>query len=352
MNKKDKIKNKRKTHIIKNKGLRRVCAVICLVFGLFTVCLLFARSSPRLTASAAATTVNVPENSYIISPSRAPMFYVDWANYNQVCSLVVTPTLFISRSGYYVSFGGNIYKLEVASGGSFVPPNAVYIESPYIKTTSGSTPISPTISDKFGFGAWITSGSYTSTDTYDKLISGSIYITQVDFTVLIVGISTDWTNYSQYSAWVHDKELDLDYEACIFRFNRQSSNYPFPSGFDSYTYNSSTDSNNYFSYVVTYNGLSTSSQEYQAGFQAGKSEGYSSGYSAGNTAGEKSGYNTGYQAGLSDNLNTVTPWQHIVNAVDWFFKIEILPGVKISLILSIGFGVIMLGFAIKVFLGG
>ena len=190
MPKKDKVKNKRKTHIIKNKGLRRVCAVICLCFSLLAVVLLFTRSSGDLKVSAASTTVVVPENSYIISPSRAPMFYVDWANYNQICSLVVTPTLFISRSGYYVSFGGNIYKLEVGSGGSFQPPNATYCESPYIKTTSGSTPITPTVNDKFGFGAWITSGSYTAVDTYDKLIAGDIYISRVNFNVNIGGISS------------------------------------------------------------------------------------------------------------------------------------------------------------------
>lgn len=349
---KTKNKNIRKIHIIKRRGLRRICAVVCLCFALLAVALPFSRASGKLTVSAASTTVVVPENSYIISPSRAPMFYVDWANYNQICSLVVTPTLFISRSGYYVSFGGNIYKLEVGSGGSFQPPNATYCESPYIKTTSGSTPITPTVSDKFGFGAWITSGSYTAVDTYDKLIAGDIYITRVNFNVNIGGISSLWSNYSEYQVWVYDKVLELDYQACIFRFNRQSDSYPFPTGFNSYSYDSSTDSNDFFSYVITYNGLSTSSQEYQAGYQAGKSEGYSTGYSAGNTAGEKTGYNTGYQAGLSANLDSVTPWQHIVNAVDWFFKIEILPGVKISLILSVGFGVLMLGFAIKVFLGG
>ena len=56
-------KNLRKTHLIKNKGLRRVCAVVCLCFALFAVALPFTRSRGNLTVSAASTTVVVPDVS-------------------------------------------------------------------------------------------------------------------------------------------------------------------------------------------------------------------------------------------------------------------------------------------------
>lgn len=352
MNKKEKIKNKRKTHIIKNKGLRRVCAVICLVFGLLTVCLPFSRSSPCLTVSAAATTVNVPENSYIISVSRSPAFYVSWANINSISTLTISPVLYISKSGYYVSFGSNLYKLPIASGsvsGNSAPSNAVYIESPFYRTVQSGTPVTPTVEDKFGFSGFMNALSQDPESLYNKLINGEVVIQSVELMISCQNQGSTWTNYSEFTILVNSPSGG-SVKGSAFTFVRTDSSMPYPSNYTNYLYTSGQDE--FFSYVVTYNGLSTSSQEYQAGYQAGKSEGYSSGYSAGNTAGEKSGYNTGYQAGLSASLDTVTPWQHIVNAVDWFFKIEILPGVKISLILSVGFGVLMLGFAIKVFLGG
>lgn len=348
MNKKDKIKNKRKTHIIKNKGLRRVCAVICLAFGLLTVCLPFSRSSPRLTASAAATTVNVPENSYIISVSRSPAFYVSWANINSISTLTITPVLYISKSGYYVSFGANLYKLPIASGsasGNSAPSNAVYIESPFYRTVQSGTPVTPTVEDKFGFSGFMNALSKDPATLYNQLINGEVVIQSVSLMISCQDQGSTWTNYSEFTVVIRSTSGG-DVNGAAFRFVRSDSSKPYPSNYTNYLYTSGQDE--FFSYVVTYNGLSTSSQEYQAGFTAGKSDGYGTGF----TAGEKSGYNNGYTAGLSASLENVTPWQHIVNAVDWFFKIEILPGVKISLILSVGFGVIMLGFAIKVFLGG
>ena len=348
MLKKEKIKNKIKTHIIKNKGLCRVCAVICLSFGLLTVCLPFTRSSPRLTASAAATTVNVPDDSYIISVSRSPAFYVSWANINSISTLTITPVLYISKSGYYVSFGASLYKLPIAAGsvgGNTAPSNSVYIESPFYKTVQSGTPVTPTVEDKFGFNGFMNALSQDSTTLYNKLINGDIVIQSVALMISCQYQGSTWTNYSEFTIVVTSPSGG-SVNGSAFTFVRADSSNPYPSNYTNYLYTSGQDE--FFSYVVTYNGLSTSSQEYQAGFTAGKSEGYGNGY----TAGEKSGYNNGYTAGLSASLDKITPWQHIVNAVDWFFKIELLPGVKISLILSIGFGVIMLGFAIKVFLGG
>lgn len=75
-------------------------------------------------------------------------------------------------------------------------------------------------------------------------------------------------------------------------------------------------------------------------------------WSQGYQAGLSQGYDNGFSAGTSQTLEDVTPWQHIVNAVNSFIRLELLPGVPISTILSITFGAILIGFLLKFYLGG
>lgn len=95
---------------------------------------------------------------------------------------------------------------------------------------------------------------------------------------------------------------------------------------------------------------------YNNGYEVGKNDGLSlgevSGYTKGKADGETDGYNKGYNVGVNEKLKDITPWQYIVDGVNAFLNLQILPNVKISVILSVGFGVLLLGFAIKIFLGG
>lgn len=345
-------KNIRKTHLIKNKGLRRVCAVVCLCFALFAVVFPFTRSSGNLKASAAATTVNVPENSYIISVSRSPAFYVSWANINSISTLTITPVLYISKSGYYVSFGANLYKLPISAGsvsGNTSPSNAVYIESPFYRTVQSGSPVTPSVEDKFGFVGFMNALSQDSESLYNKLINGEVVIKSVELYISCQNQGSTWTNYSEFTIVVTSPS-GVPVKGSAFRFVRTDSSMPYPSNYTNYLYASGQDE--FFSYVVTYNGLSTSSQEYQAGFQAGQTEGYNRGYNIGNTAGQTEGYNRGFDDGVSQKLSDITPWQVIVDGVNSFLNIEVLPSVKLSIILSVAFGIILLCFVIKIFLGG
>lgn len=345
-------KNTLKTHIIKNKGLRRVCAVVCLCFGMFVVAKPFTRSIGNLKVSAAATTVNIPENSYIISVSRSPAFYVSWANINSISTLTITPVLYISKSGYYVSFGASLYKLPIAVGsvgGNTAPSNSVYIESPFYRTVQSGTPVTPSVDDKFGFSGFMNALSQDPELLYNKLITGDVVIQSVELMISCQNQGSTWTNYSEFTIVVTSPSGG-SVNGSAFRFVRTDSSMPYPSNYTNYLYTSGQDE--FFSYVVTYNGLSTSSQEYQAGYQAGQTEGYNRGYNIGNTAGQIEGYNRGFDVGVSQKLSDVTPWQIIVDGVNGFLNIEILPSVKLSVILSVSFGLILLGFAIKIFLGG
>ena len=65
------------------------------------------------------------------------------------------------------------------------------------------------------------------------------------------------------------------------------------------------------------------------------------------------GYRQGYDIGINETLSDVTPWHVIVSGVNAFFGLSPFgTGVNMGVILSIGFGMLLLGFAIKMFLGG
>ena len=111
----------------------------------------------------------------------------------------------------------------------------------------------------------------------------------------------------------------------------------------------------YYTVFTSIVNVSTDNQ-YQQGYNDGKTaglaEGEQKGYQDGKTAGLIEGEQIGYDKGLNEKLQNITPWQTIVDGVNSFLGVELLPGVKVSVILSVGFGLILLGLAIKIFLGG
>lgn len=81
--------------------------------------------------------------------------------------------------------------------------------------------------------------------------------------------------------------------------------------------------------------------------------GYDIGYDSGYDVGYDSGSDAGYLEGVDASLGDITPWQYLVQQVDAFFNIPIFGSeVTFGTVLSIGFGLILIGIAIKIFLGG
>jgi hypothetical protein len=76
----------------------------------------------------------------------------------------------------------------------------------------------------------------------------------------------------------------------------------------------------------------------------GKSDGYE--------LGKKDGEDIGYYKGVNEAFGDVTPWEHIVTGVNSFLALQIFPGVSFSIIISLAFGIILLGIVWKTFLGG
>lgn len=336
-------KNIRKTHLIKNKGLRRVCAVVCLSFALFAVVLPFTRSSGNFKASAASTPALVPENSYIISFNISPSLYCSWSQSSEpVTTLLTSPTVYISSSGFYVGFGANIYNITNAVNDA----TGVYCES-YFYRYSGSAGevVNPTVPDKLGFVARLGSAAaYSPSEFYSKLIAGDLVISNIKYDNVCVRYSdTEYDNYFSYTIQCPN-DMGVNFNALIvycYRTDTLSKDFV---GFTASSY----DAKFPFTYVITYNGLSTSSQEYQSGYSAGLSANNEVAFNQGKTQ----GYNEGYQKGLSTAFDDLTPWQTIVSGVNWFFNIEVLPSVKIYYIFASVFGLILVGILVKIVLGG
>lgn len=324
---------------VKHKWLCRVLAVVLALFVAFTVVSVRSCSNDKkITASADSSTIVAPTSTYSIITYRNPQLYVSWLNSGGYTSLLYSPTLFISSEGYKVSFGRSVFDLYTYD----VSVNAD------TWSVQSQNPSSPTGSN-VGFEGRIDSYNYQSSELYSLLISGDLVISNIQFVnEIYYRGGGSYLNYFTYYVYVNNSGNNI--LAFSFRFLRSEE---VPSSVPRYYFNSSLSSaENDFYYYITYNGLSTSSAEYQSGYTAGYSSGQSIGYSSGYSDGETSGYESGYNAGISETLSDITPWQTIVDGVNSFLNIEILPNVKLSIILSVGFGVILLGFAIKIFLGG
>lgn len=115
---------------------------------------------------------------------------------------------------------------------------------------------------------------------------------------------------------------------------------------------------------------------YESGTKYGEKVGYDKGYEVGKTDGEKLGYDNGYAEGKENGIESgrydgiqigreegynvgvsvkyadISPLQQVANAVTSLMSIEVLPGIKFTYIFYLGFGVLLLGLIIKIFLGG
>lgn len=64
------------------------------------------------------------------------------------------------------------------------------------------------------------------------------------------------------------------------------------------------------------------------------------------------GYSNGYTLGVEQGFGATTPFDVFTDTIGRFLDIELFGGFKISTLFYIGFGMILLGIVIKVFLGG
>lgn len=75
---------------------------------------------------------------------------------------------------------------------------------------------------------------------------------------------------------------------------------------------------------------------------------YQNGYDYGYSIGE----DIGYKRGLDEAFENISPFEVIKSGVDSFLSMDIIGNINLGDILKISFGLILLGYVIKVFLGG
>lgn len=102
------------------------------------------------------------------------------------------------------------------------------------------------------------------------------------------------------------------------------------------------------SFYVLHNQLNN--QDYQQGYDIGYNDGYSQkGYDEYQN-GFKVGYDEGYNNGLNESFSNISPFSALVSGIDSFMQIRIFgTSVTLGLILSLSFGLVLLGIALKVF---
>lgn len=126
-------------------------------------------------------------------------------------------------------------------------------------------------------------------------------------------------------------------------------------GYNTYSRVISTDTNYQFNHTYDF-----SSGDYNVGYSDGYEVGYNTGYDLGFNVGStnqnetvyENGYNNGYIAGSQVALEDVNPFNAVLLFVDSFLNVKLFNTISLGTILSLVFGLVMVGIVIKVFLGG
>ncbi len=355
MPKKEKEKNKRKTHIVKNKGLRRVCAVVCLCFGLLAVALPFSRSNDKITVSAANNSALYPDNSIIIYTDYNPQFCITWAA-RTVSTMSYSPRFVINHDKFGIVIGNTFQQIVWTNDES----EALGLDVPFYNCADGTNLRNPTpeygysircmaLQDKIENGTLMCDAS----DVYDRVTGGEY--TLGDFKVYnrVEYIDNDGVienyNYVLYTLTLNPVYSSGVTRIACFKLYAVWSAISLDTAF---IFDSTKVQTNLFNYNYDFTGILTDNEYYNNGYNDGYSKGYVIGYNDGDSYGFSRGDSVGYQRGISETLADITPWQVVVDGVNSFLNLELLPNVKLSVVLSVAFGCILLGFAIKIFLGG
>ena len=64
------------------------------------------------------------------------------------------------------------------------------------------------------------------------------------------------------------------------------------------------------------------------------------------------GYEKGYGVGIEETLSDISPWEVLVDGLDSFFNMRLFGSISIGTIFKIVVSTLLIGFIIKIFLGG
>lgn len=187
---------------------------------------------------------------------------------------------------------------------------------------------------------------------YSKLLTNELAIINVH------GFSTVKYNsvVSLQSNFVRYEFVLSNNQKLYITFTRPPAWASIPSDFNFTDYDTSYQYTSYS--VVVHN---SNSSAYSDGYTAGVNEGYNSGYNNGYTDGKKvgeqlgydngvndgikqgesTGYTKGYNKGLSETLSSISPWDVLCDGVNKFFSAKLFGTVSLSILLSVGLGILL-----------
>ena len=155
--------------------------------------------------------------------------------------------------------------------------------------------------------------------------------------------------------YINNKRVQFSYDYATFVFYRFDGLATLPKyNVDSYICfvfpkNPVLTSSAYNSNISQISFLSSPS-DFSSGYSSGYNVGYQAGLNSSDTTSYNNGYNVGYQAGLNTSLSDISPFSVLVSGIDSFMQIKIFgTSVTLGLILSLSFGLVLLGIALKVF---
>lgn len=311
-------------------------------------------SSEVITANAESVQVNPQGEGYYFATDYCPLIWVDWANYGFTATLCYAPLIAFMPAGVYVHCGGTTgvlisYSSVDSDTGTTSPFYEINV--PFYRTVdSQGNPVAPVYDSDFYLS--VRCGYLDNNNAYDKFYSGDWSFERMVFYNAITP-GSNYVNQFRYTIFYHDNVNDLALGFDVEFIRREvDTNYPLNLPYIRLT--SGTPDPGWtqirFPYLLTYNGVNVESESYQAGYLAGSSISYSDGYEAGSTAGYSQGYNVGlnegYQNALSDSDSS--PFEVAVAWINNLMTINILPGVKLSLVLIVGFGLVLLKLFMKI----
>lgn len=286
---------------------------------------------PYKQASAASDSVDIPSYIDIFTNYNGQLYL---ANGNTTLTKVVTGFTFrLRESGLYIVNKNS--EVQLINGNEFTLSYLIPEGHAYIENRADSV---------------VTFSNFAQ--YYSKLLTNELAFTNVR------GFST-----VKYNSAVSKQENRVSYEFTLtnnsklyIHFERPGSWASVPSDFNFTDYDTSYLYTSYS--VIVHNANSSAYADgYTAGVNAGYNSGYDTGYTDGKKVGEQTGYDNGvndgikqgeatgytkgYNKGLSETLSSISPWDVLCDGVNKFFTAKLFGTVSLSILLSVGLGILL-----------
>ncbi len=293
-------------------------------------------SKNKYSASARTSTTESNNDSVLITTSAPPILFFGDSSYSLCCPL----SFYITSSSFIWSTGDSVtFNVISATQANFAQTYGTTFTSCYIRNSQVLLSPDNVFAPK-GF-VQIADDIFKNWDSFYKhCVKGSYSITCHFFNDVVPGSSAPGSS-----------EMKNPNNCAVYTLTFATSNSSLPRGSIAFTLSSmnpvpSTASALHSSNYDLGSGY-TLIQYFQTswsrvGFNPGDS--YNKGYI--------DGYDSGYSKGVSESIDSISPWTVLVNGVDTFFNTKIFGSISIGTIFKIAVSTLLIGFIMKIFLGG